>query len=97
MECVKAYALLMFLGLSVTAFAADAKEDAADTFVKAYLAFQRAEKSEARGLKQEAMDEYRLAEKLLKAIRDSDAEWNPAIVEHRSKKVSESLERLSKN
>ena len=69
-------------------------EDYSDLFLKAYKAFQSGEKLEREAKPQEALNEYRSAQKVLQEISKSAPDWQSLVVEYRLRKTMESVARL---
>src|SRR5438270_7839015 len=69
-------------------------EDASETFLKAYMTAQQGEKLERDNQFGPALTKYRFAGSLLEELKKTHANWQPAIVEYRSRKVSESILRV---
>src|ERR1051326_6666746 len=69
-------------------------EDPSDAFLKAYMTAQQGEKLEHENQFQGALAKYRFAGTLLEQLRKAHPDWQPAIVEYRGRKVSESILRV---
>src|ERR1017187_8572289 len=69
-------------------------DDPSEVFLKAYMTSQQAEKLERESQFKAALAKYRFAGSLLEELRKRNADWQPAIVEYRSRKVSESILRV---
>ena len=69
-------------------------DDPSDAFLKAYMTAQQGEKLEHENQFQSALAKYRFAGTLLEQLRKAHPEWQPAIVEYRGRKVSESILRV---
>jgi len=69
-------------------------EDASDTFLKAFQAFQTGDRLERDAKPREALEKYRTAAELLGQISKSEPDWQPLVVEYRLKKSQESITRL---
>src|ERR1051325_7100443 len=69
-------------------------DDPSDAFLKAYMTAQQGEKLEHENQFQGALAKYRFAGTLLEQLRKAHPEWQPAIVEYRGRKVSESILRV---
>src|SRR5437660_7034821 len=69
-------------------------DDPSDTFLKAYMTAQQGEKLEHENQFKAALAKYRFAGSLLEELRKTHADWQPAIVEYRGRKVSESILRV---
>jgi Flp pilus assembly protein TadD len=76
------------------------QDDPSDIFLKAYLSAQQGEKSEHESRLKAALAKYRFAGSLIEELRKAHPDWQPAIVEYRGRKISESIlrveERLSR-
>ena len=62
-------------------------DDPSDTFLKAYMTAQQGEKLEHENQFKAALAKYRFAGSLLEELRKTHADWQPAIVEYRGRKV----------
>jgi tetratricopeptide (TPR) repeat protein len=69
-------------------------EDPSETFLKAYMTSQQGEKLEHDNQFKAALVKYRFAGSLLEELRKRHGDWQPAIVEYRSRKVSENILRV---
>jgi Flp pilus assembly protein TadD/septal ring factor EnvC (AmiA/AmiB activator) len=69
-------------------------DDPSEIFLKAYMTSQEGEKLEHNSQLQPALAKFRFAGSLLEELRKSHADWQPAIVEYRARKVSESILRV---
>ena len=69
-------------------------EDPSEIFLKAYMTSQQGEKLEHDGQFKAALAKYRFAGSLLEDLRKHHGDWQPAIVEYRSRKVSENILRV---
>jgi Flp pilus assembly protein TadD/predicted nucleic acid-binding Zn-ribbon protein len=86
---------LLLAGLLFVAASAQAQsDDPSETFLKAYMTAQQGEKLERDNQFSRALAKYRLAGSLLEELKKAHSEWQPAIVEYRSRKVSESILRV---
>ncbi len=70
------------------------QDDPSEIFLKAYLSAQQAEKLERQDRFKTALAKYRFAGSLIEELRKSHAQWQPAVVEYRGRKISESILRL---
>src|SRR3954454_3370957 len=87
--------LLVALAFCLTAPLARAQiDDPSETFLKAYMTAQQGEKLERDNQFGPALAKYRFAGSLLEELKKTHANWQPAIVEYRSRKVSESILRV---
>src|SRR5438309_4733731 len=69
-------------------------DDPSETFLKAYMTAQQGEKLEHENQFKAALTKYRFAGTLLEQLRKAHSDWQPAIVEYRGRKVSESILRV---
>ncbi|MDQ6940264.1 MAG: tetratricopeptide repeat protein, partial [Verrucomicrobiota bacterium] len=65
-----------------------------EVFLKAYMTSQQGEKLEHDNQFKAALAKFRFAGSLLEELKKSHAEWQPAIVEYRSRKIGESILRV---
>src|SRR5713101_4100757 len=70
------------------------QDDPSEIFLKAYLSAQEGEKLEHENRFKTALAKYRFAGSLIEELRKSHADWQPAIVEYRGRKVSEGILRI---
>ncbi len=69
-------------------------EDPSEVFLKAYMTSQQGEKLEHENNYRDALAKFRFAGSLLEELRKSHADWQPAIVEYRTRKIGESILRI---
>ncbi len=69
-------------------------EDPSDVFLKAYMTAQQGEKLEQDNQFKAALAKYRFAGSLIEELRKAHGTWQPAIVDYRGRKISESILRL---
>jgi Flp pilus assembly protein TadD len=69
-------------------------DDPSETFLKAYMTAQQAEKLEHENQFNAALAKYRFAGSLIEQLRKTHPDWQPAIVEYRGRKVSEGILRV---
>src|SRR2546423_1780022 len=87
--------LLVTLAFCLAAPALTAQsDDPSETFLKAYMTSQQGEKLEHENQFKAALVKYRFAGSLLDQLRKAHPDWQPAIVEYRGRKVSESILRV---
>ena len=86
--------LVALFFLSKTLCAVAQQEDPSEIFLKAYLSAQQGEKLERQDRFKTALAKYRFAGSLIEELRKSHAQWQPAVVEYRGHKISESILRL---
>jgi Flp pilus assembly protein TadD/uncharacterized coiled-coil DUF342 family protein len=86
---------LLLAGLLIAVVPAQAQsDDPSETFLKAYMTAQQGDKLERDGQFTRALAKYRFAGSLLEELKKTHSDWQPAIVEYRSRKVSESILRV---
>jgi tetratricopeptide (TPR) repeat protein len=68
--------------------------DPSEVFLKAYLTSQQGEKLEHDNQLQAALAKFQFAGSLLEELRKTQANWQPAIVDFRSRKIGESILRV---
>ncbi|MBA2242020.1 MAG: tetratricopeptide repeat protein [Chthoniobacterales bacterium] len=69
-------------------------DDPSEVFLKAYMTSQQGEKLERDAQFKTALAKFRMAGSLLEDLRKSHADWQPAIVEYRARKIGESILRV---
>jgi Flp pilus assembly protein TadD/predicted nucleic acid-binding Zn-ribbon protein len=69
-------------------------DDPSEIFLKAYMTSQQGEKLEHDNQFKAALAKYRFAGSLLEELRKRHSDWQPAIVEYRSRKVAENILRV---
>jgi Flp pilus assembly protein TadD/predicted nucleic acid-binding Zn-ribbon protein len=69
-------------------------DDPNEIFLKAYMTSQEGENLEHDNQFRAALAKYRFAGSLIEALRKTHAAWQPAIVEYRGRKISESILRV---
>jgi Flp pilus assembly protein TadD/predicted nucleic acid-binding Zn-ribbon protein len=69
-------------------------DDPSETFLKAYMTSQQGEKLEHDNQLQAALAKFRFAGSLLEELRKTHADWQPAIVDFRSRKIGENILRV---
>ena len=70
------------------------QDDPSEIFLKAYLSAQQGEKLEHQDRIKTALAKYRFAGSLIEELRKSHAQWQPAVVEYRGRKISEAILKL---
>jgi Flp pilus assembly protein TadD len=85
--------IALFFFLWATAVIAQ-RDDPSEIFLKAYLSSQQGEKLERENRFKTALAKYRFAGSLIETLRRSHADWQPAIVEYRGRKISEGILRI---
>src|SRR5438309_1966439 len=86
--------LVLFFFLGVTHVLVGQQDDPSEIFLKAYLSAQQGEKLEHENRFKTALAKYRFAGSLIAQLRRSHADWQPAIVEYRGRKISEGILRI---
>src|SRR5437773_11991943 len=79
---------------AATMLAIAQQDDPSEIFLKAYLSSQQGEKLERQDRFKTALAKYRFAGSLIEELRRSHADWQPAVVEYRGRKISEAILRL---
>src|SRR5213079_625452 len=85
-------ALVLFVG--ATRVLVGQQDDPSEIFLKAYLSAQQGEKLEHENRFKTALAKYRFAGSLIEELSRSHADWQPAIVEYRGRKISEGILRI---
>lgn len=88
---------VLFAGLfllATSARLAAQADDPSEIFLKAYMTAQQGEKLEHDNQLKAALAKYRFAGSLIEELRKNHADWQPAIVDYRGRKISESILRL---
>jgi len=80
--------------LTATLLAVAQQDDPSEIFLKAYLSAQQGEKLERQDRFKTALAKYRFAGSLIEELRKSHAQWQPAVVDYRGRKISEAILRL---
>jgi tetratricopeptide (TPR) repeat protein len=86
----------LFFLLGATSIVVGQQDDPSEIFLKAYLSAQQGEKLEHENRFKTALGKYRFAGSLIEQLRRSHADWQPAIVEYRGRKISEGILRIQK-
>lgn len=68
--------------------------DPSEVFLKAYMTSQQGEKLEHDNQLQAALAKFRFAGSLLEELRKTNANWQPAIVDYRARKIGENIVRV---
>ncbi len=68
--------------------------DPSEAFLKAYMTAQQAEKLERENQFKPALAKFRFAGSMLEELKKSNGDWQPAIVEYRSRKIGEAILRV---
>lgn len=85
-------AVVFFFAATLCAVAQ--QDDPSEIFLKAYLSAQQGEKLERQERFKTALAKYRFAGSLIEELHKSHAQWQPAVVEYRGRKISEAILRL---
>src|SRR5256714_5472536 len=72
-------------------------DDPSEVFLKAYMTSQQGEKLEHDNQLQAALSKFRFAGSLLEELKKTHGDWQPAIVDYRSRKSSENIVRVQGN
>jgi tetratricopeptide (TPR) repeat protein len=91
---MKTVLVVVFVLWTVSPLVLGQADDPSETFLKAYMTSQQGEKLEHENQFKAALDKYRFAGTLLEQLRKAHPDWQPAIVEYRGRKVSESILRV---
>jgi septal ring factor EnvC (AmiA/AmiB activator) len=94
MKKIGLFLLAGLLLLAPTAPLFSQSDDPSELFLKAYMTAQQGEKLEHENQYKAALAKYRFAGSLLEELRKGHGDWQPAIVDYRSRKVSESILRV---
>jgi Flp pilus assembly protein TadD len=94
MRRAAAFWLAAVFFLTATMRAVAPQDDPSEIFLKAYLSAQQGEKFERQDRFKTALAKYRFAGSLIEELRKSHAQWQPAVVEYRGRKISEAILRL---
>jgi Flp pilus assembly protein TadD/uncharacterized coiled-coil DUF342 family protein len=86
--------LALFSFLLATDLLVGQQDDPSEIFLKAYLSAQQGAKLEHENRFKTALAKYRFAGSLIGELRKSHADWQPAIVEYRGRKISEGILRI---
>src|SRR5215216_6756085 len=92
-RCRAAWLVTVFF-FAATMLAVAQQDDPSEIFLKAYLSAQQGEKLERQDRFKTALTKYRFAGSLIEELRRSHAQWQPAVVEYRGRKISEAILRL---
>src|SRR5436190_20538514 len=94
---MKKIGLILFAGfcLSLSPARLPAQsDDPSEVFLKACMTSQQGEKLEHNNQLQAALAKYRFAGSLLEELRKAHADWQPAIVDYRSRKIGDNIVRV---
>ena len=92
-RCRAVWLAAVFL-FAATVLVVAQQDDPSEIFLKAYLSAQQGEKLERQDRFKTALAKYRFAGSLIEELRKSQAQWQPAVVEYRGRKISEAILRL---
>src|SRR3954468_8548259 len=94
---MKKIGLILLAGFSLLATplpVAAQSDDPSEVFLKAYMTSQQGEKLEHDNQFKAALTKFRFAGSLLEELRKGHADWQPAIVDYRARKIGESILRV---
>ena len=97
LQSMKRIGLILLAGFSLAlgpARVAAQSDDPSEVFLKAYMTSQQGEKLEHDNQLQAALAKFRFAGSLLEELKKTHADWQPAIVDYRSRKISENILRV---
>jgi len=97
LDTMKKIGLILFAGFCLSLAPgqlAAQSDDPSEAFLKAYLTSQQGEKLEHDNQFQSALAKFRFAGSLLEELRKTHADWQPAIVDFRSRKIGENILRV---
>ncbi len=81
-----------FFALAPALFAQEV--DPSEVFLKAYMTAQQAEKMERDNQLKPALAKFRFAGSMLEELKRNNGDWQPAIVDYRSRKIGEAILRV---
>ena len=97
LDTMKKIGLILFAGFCLSlapGHLAAQSDDPSEVFLKAYMTSQQGEKLEHDNQLQGALAKFRFAGSLLEELRKTHADWQPAIVDFRSRKIGENILRV---
>ena len=97
LDTMKKMGLILFAGFCFSVapgHLAAQSDDPSEVFLKAYMTSQQGEKLDHEGQFQGALAKFRFAGSLLEELRKNHADWQPAIVDFRSRKIGENIVRV---
>jgi len=97
LQSMKKIGLILLAGFSLAlapARLAAQADDPSEVFLKAYMTSQQGEKLEHDSQLDAALAKFRFAGSLLEQLKKSRSDWQPAIVDYRSRKISENIVRV---
>jgi Flp pilus assembly protein TadD/predicted nucleic acid-binding Zn-ribbon protein len=97
LDRMKKIGLILFAGFCLALAPARLtaqSDDPSEVFLKAYMTSQQGEKLEHDNQLQAALAKFRFAGSLLEELRKAHADWQPAIIDYRSRKIGENIVRV---
>src|SRR6202171_3698840 len=97
LQSMKKIGLILLAGFCLSfapARLAAQSDDPSEVFLKAYMTSQQGEKLEHDNQLQAALAKFRFAGSLLEELRKTHADWQPAIVDFRARRIEESILRV---
>jgi Flp pilus assembly protein TadD len=97
LQSMKKIGLILLAGFSLAlapARLAAQADDPSEVFLKAYMTSQQGEKLEHDNQFDAALAKFRFAGSLLEQLKKTRGDWQPAIVDYRSRKISENIVRV---
>src|SRR5436190_16487497 len=97
LQRMKKIGLILFAGFCLSLAPARLRaqsDDPSEIFLKAYMTSQQGEKLEHENQLAAALAKYRSAGSLIEELHKNHSDWQPAIVEYRGRKISESILRV---
>src|SRR5436190_961049 len=97
LQSMKKIGLILLVGFSFALAPgrlAAQSDDPSEVFLKAYMTSQQGEKLEHDNQLQAALSKFRFAGSLLEELKKTHGDWQPAIVDYRSRKTSENIPRV---
>ena len=70
------------------------ESDPSEVFLKAYMTAQQGEKLERENQLKPALTKFRFAGSMLEELKKTNGDWQPAIVDYRSRKIGEAILRV---
>jgi Flp pilus assembly protein TadD len=97
LQVMKKIGLILLAGFCLAlapARLAAQSDDPSEVFLKAYMTSQQGEKLEHDGQLQAALAKFRFAGSLLEELKKTHGNWQTAIIDYRSRKISENIVRV---
>jgi Flp pilus assembly protein TadD/predicted nucleic acid-binding Zn-ribbon protein len=97
LQVMKKFGLILLAGFCLALAPgrlAAQSDDPSEVFLKAYMTSQQGEKLEHDGQLQAALAKFRFAGSLLEELKKTHGNWQTAIVDYRSRKISENIVRV---